>query len=130
MASRKLQALAFIEIYYARHGVGPSTREISAALNCSTGRAIDAVKKLHREGRIARTPGVPRSIRPISAEEEAMRRLASAGYVVTKAGLPGVPVLDHIPTPHGQEKIESTAAGAARHHRRGPQAENSAPASG
>lgn len=79
MASRKLQALAFIEIFYAARGGGPSLGEISAALDCSRQRAHDLICTLEREGRIQRTPGVRRSIRPIAAEQEALRRLKAAG---------------------------------------------------
>lgn len=96
MVSRKLQVLAFIEHYFAAHGTGPSMGEIAAGCgHINRMRALDAVNALHREGRIHRTIGVARSIRPLTADEEAIRRLQSAGYAVTKTGLHEVPDLDH-----------------------------------
>ena len=120
MASRTLQALAFIEFYYGRHGIGPSMGEIAAGLNCNRMRAMEAVHRLAAQGRIHRVPGVARSIRPLSAEEEEIRRLRQAGYVVTKSGLPPGFVLDHLPSPHGQE--EEAGRAAARSQRSGGQA--------
>jgi SOS-response transcriptional repressor LexA len=110
MASRKLQALAFIEFYFATHRTGPSIGEISAMLDCSRQRAHDLVRTLEREGRIKRTANTRRSIRPISAEEDALRQLKAAGYVLTNPGLRGRFDLDHIPAPHGQE-IEARRKG-------------------
>jgi SOS-response transcriptional repressor LexA len=112
MASRKLQVLAFVELFYSARGVGPSLGEISAALDFSRQRAHDLICTLEREGRIERTPGMHRSIRPIAAEQEAVRRLKAAGYVLTNPGLRGRFDLDHIPVPHGQE-IETGRKGQA-----------------
>ncbi|MCW2412022.1 MULTISPECIES: LexA family protein [unclassified Sphingobium] len=116
MASRKLQALAFIEQYYAARGAGPSLSELAAALNCNRSRAQDAVRQLAREGRIRHAPGVPRGIRPISAEEEALRRLQAAGYIVTNAGLLPPAVLDHVPAQHGKTQKQESG-GTAPHAR-------------
>lgn len=101
MASKALQALSFIERYYAVHGIGPSLSEIAATLNSNRSRAQDIVRRLAREGRIHHVPGQPRGIRPVTADEEALRRLRAAGYIVTNAGLPLVAVLDHVPRPSG-----------------------------
>ena len=108
MASRKLQALAFIEQYFAARGTGPSLSELAAALNCNRSRAQDAVRRLARDGRIRHMPGVARGIRPISAEEEALRRLIAAGYIVTNAGLHRPAVLDHDPARHGNTKKQGS----------------------
>lgn len=111
MASRKLQLLAFIEIYYGQHGVGPSHSEMAAALSASTSRVKELLAKLEREGRIHRMRGVTRGIRPISAEQEAIRRLAAAGYILPKAGLVALPVLDHHPRRDGEEETEEQPEG-------------------
>jgi SOS-response transcriptional repressor LexA len=102
-ANRKLQVLAFIEFYFATHRTGPSIGEISAMLGCSRQRAHDLVRTLEREGRIKRSANTRQSIRPISVEEDALRQLTAAGYVLTNPGLRGRFDLDHIPAPHGQE---------------------------
>lgn len=104
MASRKLQVLAFIRAFYAAHGVGPSLSEMAAAIGSNRSRVQDAIRKLAAEGRIHRAPGQTRGVRPLSAQEEAVRHVRDAGYLVldpasvplldiempvTKAGLPG-----------------------------------------
>ncbi len=83
MSNRKLQVLAFIRAYHARHGEGPSLSEIAAACRCSRPRAQDAIRKLAAEGRIHRVPGRPRGVWPIDASDEALRQLAAAGYRVS-----------------------------------------------
>lgn len=103
-------ALAFILDYYARHREGPSLNEIGNALHCTRTRAQAAVRQLAKEGRIHRTAGKARGIRPISAREEAIRLLLDDGWTVldpvldlaplpggTNTSLPLPPELDHIP---------------------------------
>jgi SOS-response transcriptional repressor LexA len=110
MSSRKLQALGFIETYFHAHGTGPSIGEIAAALHCSPPRALEAVRKLAREGRIHRQCGVPRGIRPLSADEEAVRRAQLAGFIVTKPALPGMFILgDDAGDGEEEEPQESSA---------------------
>lgn len=109
MASRKLAVLAFIECYYRDHGIGPSYGEMACRLNTNTTRIKDAIRTLEREGRIRREPGIARSVRPLTAEEEAIRRLQRAGFLVTNPTLLGPPDLDHI-DPDGEE--EETDEGA------------------
>ena len=92
MASRKLQVLAFIRAYYAAHGVGPSLSEMAAAIGSNRSRVQDAIRKLAAEGRIHRAPGQARGVRPLSAQEEAVRHVRDAGYLVFDPAL--VPLLD------------------------------------
>ncbi|MCW2406161.1 SOS-response transcriptional repressor LexA [Sphingobium sp. B1D7B] len=114
MASRKLQALDFIEQFFAARGIGPSLSELAAALNSNRSRAQGHVRQLAREGRIRYFPGVPRGIRPLSGEEEALRRLLAAGYIVTNAGLLPPAVLDHVPARHGKTQNQESG-GTAPH---------------
>lgn len=98
MASRANQVLDFIHAYFASHGQGPSLREMAAAIGAGKNRVQDAIRKLAREGRIHYEPGRPRGVWPLSAEEEALRRLRGMGYVVADGRAvigPGMtPVLD------------------------------------
>lgn len=100
MASRANQVLDFIHAYFASHGQGPSLREMAAAIRASRNVAQHAIRKLAREGRIHYEPGRPRGVWPLSAEEEALRRLRGMGYVVADGRAvigPGMaPVLDII----------------------------------
>lgn len=82
MASRKLQVLAFVRLFHAQHGVGPSLSEMAAAIGTNRARVQGAVRKLAREGRIHYQPGVPRGIRPAESHEEALVLLQSEGWVV------------------------------------------------
>lgn len=82
MASRRLQVLAFVRMFHAQHGVGPSLSEMAAAIGTNRARVQGAVRKLAREGRIHYQPGVPRGIRPAESHEEALQLLQSEGWVV------------------------------------------------
>lgn len=95
MASRANQVLDFVHAYFACHGQGPSLREIAAAIGAGKNRAQDAIRKLARDGRVHYEPGVTRGVWPLSAEEEALRRLRGMGYVVAPGRMvAGPPVLD------------------------------------
>ena len=109
MSSRKLQVLAFIERYYRAHRQGPSLGEISSAIGIARQSACFHVKTLTREGRLLRTPGVARSIRPLSAHEEAVRQLEACGYALTNSELPPRFDLDHDPG-HGEESEEGESS--------------------
>lgn len=82
MASRKLQVLAFIRAYHARHGVGPSLSEIAAAVDTNKSRVQDAIRKLEREGRVHREAGKARGVRPAESHEEALRILQAEGWTI------------------------------------------------
>lgn len=112
MRSRKLLALEFICEYWAEHNYSPSFGEIGAALgHISNSRVNAIVRKLADEQLIGHRPGVPRSITLPSSREEALRVLRAEGWpsheliarivrdadVGTKATLPLVPELDHVP---------------------------------
>ncbi|MDX3908882.1 MAG: hypothetical protein QHC67_03590 [Sphingobium sp.] len=130
MVSRKLQVLAFIQQYYLAHGVGPSLGEISAAVSCGRTRAHAAVRQLHKEGRIHRTPGQHRGIRPISVREEAIRVLVDEGWTVnlgrfqliamldlpegTNTSLPLPPELDHIPSIENSDRGNGASIDGAK----------------
>jgi len=108
MASRTLAALAFVEGYYFDRGSGPSYGEIANALSVSRKHALRLVDRLVAQGRLRRTRGVARSLRPLTAEEEAIRRIELAGYKVTNPGLPGPVLLDYLPE-DGEEEEEDEA---------------------
>ena len=112
MVSRKLQVLHFIEQFFAVHGVGPSLGEIGRALGVTPKRVHDLVTRLAYDGRIQRQRGKARSIRPLTAREEAIRQLRDDGFIIdedilsirtplTNAGLHLPPDLDHIPDRDG-----------------------------
>lgn len=98
MASRKNQVLAFIRLYWREHGVGPSLSEIAAAVGTNRSRVQDAIRKLAREGRLHRAPGVTRGVRPAETHEEALRVLQSSGWTVNPDRLelihPAAPLID------------------------------------
>ncbi len=95
MASRANQVLDFVHAYFACHGQGPSLREIAAAIGAGKNRAQDAIRKLARDERVHYAPGVTRGVWPLSAEEEALRRLRGMGYRLAPGKLvAGPPVLD------------------------------------
>lgn len=108
MASRPLAALAFVERFYFERGSGPSYGEIANALCVSRKHALKLVERLVQQGRLRRTPGLARSLRPLTAEEEAIRRIELAGYQVTNRGLLPPPDLDYAPG-HGEEEEEDAA---------------------
>lgn len=82
MASRKLQVLAFIRLFYREHGIGPSLSEIAAAIGSNRTRAQDAIRKLAREGRVHHRPGQPRGVVPVEMRDEALRLLRAEGWTV------------------------------------------------
>ena len=90
------------------YGVGPSLGEIARALGVTRKRVHDLVARLACDGRIQRQRGKARSIRPLTAREEAIRQLRDDGFIIdedilsirtplTNAGLHLPPDLDHIP---------------------------------
>ncbi len=82
MASRKLQVLAFIRLFHAQHGVGPSLGEIAAAVGTTRTRVHDSIRKLAREGRVHHMPGQPRGVRPAETRDEALRVLREEGWII------------------------------------------------
>jgi len=106
MVSRKNAVLAFINRYYTDHSRGPSYGEMAAALKTNPTRIKDAVRTLVAEGRVHRTPGQRRSLRPLTAHEEAIRRVVEAGFLVTNPTLPRPPVLDYLPADGEEEETD------------------------
>lgn len=115
--------LDFIKRYFAEFGQAPSLGEMASHMDISRQSAAELVGKLHREGRVIRSPGLRRGLRlPDRADEisqgDALLRLRELGWIVnndaltlihasiaggeglTTIRLPGVPELDH--DPHGQ----------------------------
>lgn len=86
MSSRKLLVKAFIEQFYAEHGMGPSLAEIAAGTGAGhefdLSRARRAIRALAREGLIDHLPGVPRGVRPIGVVEQALELLRARGWVI------------------------------------------------
>lgn len=88
MRSRKLQALDVIKRYFATWGGSPSLSEVAAELGVSRQRVNQLIHRLERDGLIAHTRGVPRSLRlvPIGTND-----------ALSRTQLPGLPRLDHKP---------------------------------
>lgn len=57
--------LAFIKQYWKAHGLGPSYRDIEAAVKISAGSATISVDTLVERGLVSVLPGVARSIKPL-----------------------------------------------------------------
>ncbi|HEX7852304.1 MAG TPA: hypothetical protein VF503_01250 [Sphingobium sp.] len=127
MVSRKHQVLAFIEQYYAVHGIGPSLSEMANAVGTNKPRVADLIRRLEREGRLHRIPGRARGVWPIAAHEAAIQLLRQRGFVVdidiltvappppvTNEKLPLVPVLDHIPDDERDTDIGAEQARGAQ----------------
>ena len=57
--------LAFVKEYWQEHFLGPSYRQIEAALGISAGSATKSVALLAERGLVSVEPGVARSIRPV-----------------------------------------------------------------
>lgn len=93
MCSRKLQALGFIKRYLADWGGSPSLNEVAAELGVSRQRVNQLIRQLAREGLIAHTRGVPRSLRLVPPPSMRDR----ADDALSKTRLPGLPRLDHNP---------------------------------
>ncbi len=81
MASFRLLVLAFIRDYWCSVGASPSYGEIAAGLDSNRDRVRKAVKSLHRDGLVLRTPG-PRGIKLPSVLEESVRQLRELGWRV------------------------------------------------
>jgi len=115
MASRKLQALAFIKEYFARWGRSPSYDEIAAALGITGARVHAIVGELAAGGDIIRSMGARRGIslpEPMDqiSEGDALLKLRQIGWridgellqpdalpTLRNTRLPGRPALVHIP---------------------------------
>lgn len=109
MASRKLQALAFIEGYIRERKQAPSLAEIAAALEISRKRVLELARKLDRDGLIIYRAGVHRGILLPDNQAMALRELEAAGWKinrttmelrfqpVTNSGLTLPPELDYFP---------------------------------
>lgn len=60
------EVLAFIRIYHAEHGYGPSHKEIAAAVGlASTSTVSHHLHRLRDEGLVTWTEGLQRTLRPV-----------------------------------------------------------------
>lgn len=101
MSSRKLLVKAFIEQFYAEHGMGPSNGEIAAGTGSDRDQVRRAIKVLSRARLIEYWPGVPRGVRPIGSTERALELLRADGWIINDddqaIGPPLIDVLDFTP---------------------------------
>ncbi len=84
MASRRLLVLDFVRGYIERWKDSPSLGEIGAALSIDRTLVRRAIRSLEQDGLLRRTPG-PRGLSLPCAEEEAIRQLRAAGWIVYEA---------------------------------------------
>ncbi|WP_288338578.1 hypothetical protein [uncultured Sphingomonas sp.] len=122
MASRELQALAFIRSYIGEWGHSPSFGEIARAIGCPDTKTVARiVKRLVRKGRVLRQPGAHRGLMLPDDHSAALARLVASGWKVngalreisapsvTNTGLMLVAVLDHDPDSTGDFQHDDNA---------------------
>ena len=83
---RRVAVLAFVRRYYAARGCGPALRQIAAAVGVSTATAAYHVDQLVSEGRLSRSPGASRTLRPVLDVPQVAAGASSARVTVSGSG--------------------------------------------
>lgn len=72
----------FIRAYIAKHDIAPSVREIADHFKVNPSTVCRMIQVLIRAGAIYRSPGIPRSIRPLQLKNKEVRdyNVAFSGF--------------------------------------------------
>lgn len=63
MTKQQLQTISIIKKYIAENGYSPSIGDIAGQLGVYPNSVQEQIKRLERDGYVAKTAGVPRSLR-------------------------------------------------------------------
>lgn len=66
LTQAQAKTLAFIRIYIREHGYSPTIAEIAKAEQVNVNAIGERVASLVKKGVVTKTPGIARSIRPVS----------------------------------------------------------------